>query len=159
MDLAYQPIGIIRSPFKTRNDMPVQPVGDASADGYVDVAPEFQEGLRDLDGFTHIILIYHFHMAQAYTLTVTPFLDTTPRGLFSTRAPSRPNPIGLSIVQLRGIEANRLSVTQLDIIDETPLLDIKPYVPEFDSHPDAFGGWFERSRGAARRMLSDKRFD
>jgi tRNA (adenine37-N6)-methyltransferase len=159
MDITYRTIGIIRSPFKTRTDMPVQPVGDASADGFVDVDPEFQEGLRDLDGFTHIIVLYHFHKTQSYTLTVTPFLDTAPRGIFSTRAPSRPNAIGLSIVRLRAIEANRLSVTQLDIIDETPLLDIKPYVPEFDSHPDAYGGWFERSRGAARQTRSDKRFD
>jgi tRNA (adenine37-N6)-methyltransferase len=159
MDIAYRPIGIIRSPFKTRNDMPVQPVSEASADGFVDVDLEFQEGLRDLASFSHIILIYHFHKAHACALTVTPFLDTSPRGLFSTRAPSRPNPIGLSIVRLRGIEANRLTVTQLDIVDETPLLDIKPYVPEFDSHPDAHGGWFERSRGTARRILSDKRFE
>jgi tRNA (adenine37-N6)-methyltransferase len=159
MNIAYRPIGIIRSPFKTRKDMPVQPVGKASADGFVDVEGEFQEGLRDLENFSHIILIYHFHKAHAYALTVTPFLDTSPRGLFSTRAPSRPNSIGLSIVRLRGVNENRLSVTQLDIIDETPLLDIKPYVPEFDCHPDAYGGWFERSRGEARQTLSDDRFD
>jgi len=159
MELIYRPIGIIRSPFKNLSDMPVQPVGAASAKGFVDVDPQYQEGLCDLEGFSHLILIYHFHRAQPCKLRILPFLDTSPRGVFSTRAPSRPNPIGLSIVGLCGIDKNRLSVSQLDILDETPLLDIKPYVPEFDAPPEAYGGWFERSRGAARKKLSDNRFE
>lgn len=159
MDIIYRPIGIIRSPFKTLSDMPVQPVGDASANGFVEVDPQFREGLGDVEGFSHLILIYHFHRAQPCRLRILPFLDTSPRGVFSTRAPSRPNPIGLSIVGLRGIDKNRLLVSQLDVLDETPLLDIKPYVPEFDALPEAYGGWFERSRCSARKKLSDDRFE
>jgi tRNA-Thr(GGU) m(6)t(6)A37 methyltransferase TsaA len=159
MDIIYRPIGIIRSPFKTISDMPVQPVSDASANGFVEIDPQYQEGLCDVEGFSHLILIYHFHRAQPSKLSVLPFLDACPRGVFSTRAPSRPNPIGLSIVGLHGINKNCLSVTQLDILDDTPLLDIKPYVPEFDARPEAYGGWFECSRGAARKKLSDNRFE
>jgi tRNA-Thr(GGU) m(6)t(6)A37 methyltransferase TsaA len=158
MDLLYRPIGVIRSPFKEIEFMPVQPIGADSACGVIEVDPLYQEGLKDLEGFSHLILIYHFHRSRAFDLTVTPFLDTESRGLFATRAPSRPNPIGLSIVELVGVTGNRLSVAKLDILDETPLLDIKPYVPEFDSRPNALAGWLDKARGAARSKLSDKRF-
>jgi tRNA-Thr(GGU) m(6)t(6)A37 methyltransferase TsaA len=158
MDILYRPIGVIRSPFTDPESMPVQPIGAESARGVIEVDPSYEEGLRDLDGFTHLILIYHFHKSRPCRLTITPFLDTQSRGLFSTRAPSRPNPVGLSIVELLGVDGNRLSVAKLDILDGTPLLDIKPYVPEFDSRPDAVGGWFEKARGAAATKLSDGRF-
>ncbi len=158
MDILYRSIGIIRSPFTSVESMPVQPVSDQSARGVVEINSAYQEGLKDLEGFSHLILIYHFHKARAPSLTVTPFLDTQARGLFATRAPSRPNPIGLSIVELLTVEGNRLSVAKLDILDGTPLLDVKPYVPEFDSRPDAAGGWFEKTRGAASSKLSDDRF-
>jgi tRNA (adenine37-N6)-methyltransferase len=158
MDIFYRSIGVIRSPFTELESMPVQPVGVGSAQGTVEIDPAYQEGLKDLEAFSHLILLYHFHKSRACSLTVTPFLDTQARGLFSTRAPSRPNPIGLSIVELLGVDGNRLSVAMLDIIDGTPLLDIKPYVPEFDSRPDAVGGWFEKARGAVSSKLSDDRF-
>ncbi len=158
MDILYRSIGVIRSPFTDPESMPVQPVSANSARGEVEIDPCYQEGLKDLDGFTHLVLIYHFHKSRPYRLTLTPFLDTACRGVFSTRAPSRPNPIGLSIVELLGVEGNRLRVAKLDILDGTPLLDIKPYVPEFDSRPDAIGGWFEKTRGAATNKLSDGRF-
>lgn len=158
MDILYHPIGVIRSPFTSVGSMPVQPVGAGGAQGAVEVDPLYQEGLKDLGGFSHLILIYHFHKARPCSLTVTPFLDTQARGLFATRAPSRPNSIGLSVVELIGVEGNRLSVAKIDILDRTPLLDIKPYVPEFDARPDAIGEWVEITRGAASSKLSDDRF-
>lgn len=159
MEIVYRAIGVIHSPFKTLKSMPVQPVSDASARGIVEVEPEYQEGLADLEGFSHLILIYHFHLAHSCNLTVLPFLDNENRGVFATRAPSRPNPIGLSIVGLTGVDKNRLDVAQLDILDGTPLLDIKPYVPEFDHRPNARAGWFEQARGAVYSKLSDDRFE
>ena len=118
------------------------------------VAP-FVEGLKDLDGFSHVILLYHLHAARSPALTVTPFLDTEPRGLFATRAPTRPNPIGLSVVELMRIEGNVLHVDGLDVLDGTPLLDLKPFVPEFDHRSDCRIGWLE---GKTKDRLSDDRF-
>lgn len=138
--------------------MPIQPTGEASAPGTIEIFPEYQEGLKDLDGFSHVILIYHFHWVSSSKLTVTPFLDSEPRGIFATRAPTRPNPIGMSVVELLKIEGNTLHVDHLDVLDGTPLLDIKPYVPEFDYPPQARIGWLEQAQGKARRMKSDDRF-
>ena len=117
----------------------------------------FVEGLSDLDGFSHVILLYHFHKTDGYKLRVIPFLDTRPRGLFATRAPRRPNPIGLSVVKLLGIEGNELSVEGIDVLDGTPLLDVKPYVGEFDVREGARFGWLEKSR--ERRAVADDRFE
>ncbi len=158
MDIFYHSIGVIRSPFTELESMPVQPIGAGNARGTVEVDPSYQDGLKDLEGFSHLILIYHFHRSRACSVTVRPCLDRESRGLFAARAPSRPNPIGLSIVELLGVEGNCLSVANLDIVDGTPLLDIKPYVPEFDCRPDAIAGWFEKARGAACSKLSDGRF-
>ena len=138
--------------------MPIQPTGAAGIQAIVEVFPEFAEGLRDLEGFSHIILLYHFHRVQESRLTVTPFLDSQPRGVFATRAPKRPNPIGLSIVKLLGVEQNILHVENVDILDGTPLLDIKPYVPEFDQHPADRVGWLEQAKGRVQRTRSDDRF-
>ena len=132
MILNYEPIGSIHSPFHTVEDMPIQPTSQASKPGVVEIYSQYAEALKDLDGFSHIYLIYHFHRVASSKLTITPFLDTQPRGLFATRAPCRPNPIGLSLVQLSHIEGNRLHVVRLDILDQTPLLDIKPYIPELE---------------------------
>ncbi len=148
MDIHYRPIGVVRSPFADPESMPVQPVGVESARGVIEIDPSYEEGLKDLEGFTHLILLYHFHKSGPCRLTITPFLDTQRRGLFSTRAPSRPNPIGLSIVELLGVDGNRLSVAKLDILDGTPLLDIKPYVPEFDVRTDVRTGWYAARRRA-----------
>ena len=144
-------IGIIHSPHQQAAGTPVQSALAAVVKGTVEVFPEYAGGLRDLDGFERIWLVYWFDRARASQLVVTPYLDTTPRGLFATRAPCRPNPIGLSAVRLLGIAGNILEVDGLDILDNTPLLDIKPYIPEFDAFeakriggavmPRAVAGW------------------
>lgn len=158
MEITYRPIGVIHSPFTEKKGMPIQPTGAANVRGTVEVLPEFAPGLADLAGFSHIILLYHFHRAGAARLTVTPFMDTQPRGLFSTRAPTRPNPIGLSIVRLLAVEQNKLYIENVDILDGTPVLDIKPYVPDFDQHPADRVGWLERAKGQVRNRRSDARF-
>jgi tRNA-Thr(GGU) m(6)t(6)A37 methyltransferase TsaA len=114
--------------------------------------------LRDLEGFSHIILLYHFHRVRDVKLVVTPFMDSQPRGLFSTRAPKRPNPIGLSVVRLLRVEGHVLHIENVDILDGTPILDIKPYVPDFDQHPAERVGWLEGAKGRVRGKRSDDRF-
>ncbi len=139
----FRPIGLIRSPFTGKDKTPIQPYR-SNAHGVVELLPEFEDGLRDLDGFSHLILLYHFHRADpGYDLLVTPFLDDRPRGLFATRYPRRPNCLGLSVVRLLRREANLLHVAAIDVLDGTPLLDIKPYVPPFDAVPEATMGWLE----------------
>jgi len=159
MSIIFKPIGIIHSPFHTLEEMPIQPTSQASQPGMVEIYPQYVEGLKDLDGFSHIYLIYHLHRAASSKLTVTPFLDTQPRGLFATRAPCRPNPMGLSLVQLDKIEDNQLYITRLDILDQTPLLDIKPYIPEFEPRENTRVGWVEQARGRIRTRKSDERFN
>lgn len=138
--------------------MPIQPTGEASAPGAVEIFPEFEAGLKDLEGFSHIILLYYFHQVHGASLTVLPFLDSEPHGIFATRAPTRPNPIGLSVVRLLRIEGRMLHVENLDILDGTPLLDIKPYVPGFDYRAEARTGWLKNAQGKARDTKSDDRF-
>jgi len=138
--------------------MPIQPTSKASAPGRVEIFPEYVEGLKDLDGFSNIILLYHMHAIREQALTVTPFLDSSPRGLFATRAPIRPNPIGLSIVQLNRIDGRVLHFGDLDILDGTPILDIKPYVPEFDYRPEARIGWLAKAKEEVKEKTSDDRF-
>jgi len=156
--LAFVPIGVIRTPFTRPKGMPIQPSGAKDVRGRVEVLPAYHDGLKDLDGFSHIILLYHFHLSQGYSLTVVPFLDTRPRGLFATRAPRRPNPIGLSVVRLERVEGGVLHVRDVDVLDATPLLDIKPYVPKFDAPTGARSGWLEDAAHAAASRRSDDRF-
>ena len=158
MSLSIIPIGTIHSPFLSLEGMPIQPSGATDVEGSVILDPSYEEGLEDLDGFSHIILIYHFHKSKGYNLRVTPFLDKTKRGLFSTRAPRRPNPLGLSIVRLVSREKNRIVIKDVDILDNTPLIDIKPYVPRFDVKQDTRSGWLEKAQEKARSMKSDDRF-
>ena len=139
--------------------MPIQPVAGSGVQGTVEVFKEFQAGLKDLDGFSHIILLYHLHRSEGFELEVTPFLDTVKRGLFATRAPKRPNPIGLSIVRLIGIDGGLLRIENVDIVDGTPLLDIKPYVPEFDGQTDIRTGWLEQVKRRIPKGTSDDRFE
>jgi tRNA-Thr(GGU) m(6)t(6)A37 methyltransferase TsaA len=157
MNIEYRPIGTIHTPHKKIEGMPIQPSRAAGVPGTVEVFPGFAEGLADLNGFSHIILLYHFHKSSGYELNVIPFLDTEVRGLFATRAPRRPNPIGLSVVRLVKVEGTRLSVEDVDILDGTPLLDIKPYVSEFDERAEIRLGWLEAAR--KRKKLSDDRFE
>ena len=158
MEIKYQPIGIIHSPFKNVQGMPIQPTGAANVQGRVELVPELTSGLKDLDGFSHIILLYHFHQIQGEELVVTPFLDLEARGIFATRAPKRPNPIGLSIVKLTGIDDSTLYIENVDILDGTPLLDIKPYVPEFDHFSVERVGWLGKTREKVQSKRSDNRF-
>lgn len=159
MNISYQPIGIIKTPFRTVEGMPIQPAGAESVRGSIDIFPEFSEGLKDLAGFSHIILLYHFHRASKPKLVVTPFMDSKPHGVFATRAPSRPNSIGLSVVRLTGIEECTLHLENVDILDGTPLLDIKPYAPDFDQYSVDRIGWLHQASGVVKDKRSDKRFE
>ena len=142
MEFTMKSIGVIHSPFTDKKQTPIQPTR-SKAVGQVEVYPEFAEGLRDVEGFSHLILLYAFHQSSGYALRVRPFLDDTLRGLFATRHPCRPNPIGLSIVRLLARRENALEIEGVDILDGTPLLDIKPYVPPFDAFPEATMGWLK----------------
>lgn len=156
--IVFEPIGIVRSPFTDPKGMPIQPMGARNVEGRAELRPELAEGLRDLDGFSHVILLYHFHRAGPARLTVTPFLDDTPHGVFATRAPTRPNPVGLSVVRLEAVEGATLRLRDVDILDGTPLLDVKPYVPKFDRPEAANCGWLEESGDHARQRRADERF-
>jgi tRNA-Thr(GGU) m(6)t(6)A37 methyltransferase TsaA len=139
--------------------MPIQSNGAIGVKGQIIVKEEFISGLTDLDGFSHIILIYYFHKSLGFELQVTPFLDDRKRGLFATRAPKRPNSIGISVVRLLSIENNILHVVNVDMLDQTPLLDIKPYVPDFDIHKTEKNGWVEKKTDKLNKTKSDKRFE
>jgi len=157
MKIVYEPIGIVHSPFKEAKGTPIQPSRSENAEGSVEIHQQFVDGLRDLDEFSHIVLLCHLHKTRKHRLRVTPFLDTEPRGLFSTRAPSRPNPIGLSVVELLSIEGTTLNIRGVDLLDGTPVLDIKPYVGEFDEPVKLRTGWLGRAR--ARTRVADGRFE
>ena len=157
-NVVYKPIGIIHSPFNDLDEMPIQPASDSSRPGTVEIYPEFEEGLKDLEGFSHIYLIYHLHKVNKSRLVVIPFLDTEPHGIFATRGPSRPNPIGLSLVKIVSLEGNLIHVDRVDVLDGTPLLDIKPYVPEFENVDSVKIGWFEKAKAQIRSRKSDNRF-
>jgi tRNA (adenine37-N6)-methyltransferase len=141
MEFQLHPIGIIHSPFTDKSQTPIQ-ASRSQAKGAVEIYPEFTEGLQDLEGFSHIHLLYVFHESSGYSLLVKPFLDDQLHGLFATRYPYRPNPIGLSVVRLIAIQGNNLEVEGVDMLDGTPLLDIKPYVPDFDIRTDTRDGWY-----------------
>jgi tRNA-Thr(GGU) m(6)t(6)A37 methyltransferase TsaA len=158
MRIEYKQIGTIRTPFKSIEGMPIQPAGAELVPGTVEVSPEYSEGLKDLEGFSHIILIYHFHKVTESKLIVTPFMDDQPRGVFATRAPKRPNPIGISVVRLVEIEGSTLKVENVDMFDGTPLIDIKPYVPDFDQYPADRVGWLEHAKEGVKEKKSDSRF-
>ena len=159
----FRPIGVIRTPYAEPAGTPIQGALAAEVPGTVEVDPALADGLADLDGFSHVILLYAFHRSEGFALTVTPYLDDEQRGLFATRAPRRPNPIGLTVVRLRSVEGTTLHVAGVDMLDGTPLLDIKPYTPTFDAPPDPMNGWMAthldaRARGATVRDVADERF-
>ena len=116
-DIRYKPIGVIRSPFKEPKGTPIQPAGAKGIDGTVEIFPEYAEGLKDIEGFSHIILLYHFHLSKGSALIVKPYMDSEAHGVFATRGPSRPNPIGLSVVRLVRVEGNTLHIQDVDIVD------------------------------------------
>jgi len=158
LKIEFTPIGVIHSPFTKPEGMPIQPSGARGITGTVELFEPFAAGLKDLDGFSHIMLIYCFHRSSGYSLEVVPYLDTTVRGVFATRAPRRPNPIGISVVRLKSIEGRTLNIQDIDVLDGTPLLDIKPYVPEFDAPTDVRTGWLETLAKKNINKKSDDRF-
>jgi tRNA-Thr(GGU) m(6)t(6)A37 methyltransferase TsaA len=157
-EITYSPIGIIHSPFPDISGMPIQPAGARGIRGTVEIIGKYQEGLSDLNGFSRIILIYNFHECSSCQLTVIPFLDTKTHGIFATRAPCRPNAIGLSIVRLVSLNGCELIIEDVDVLDGTPLLDIKPYVPPFDCYPDEEYGWLADRGNTVGSKRSDMRF-
>jgi tRNA-Thr(GGU) m(6)t(6)A37 methyltransferase TsaA len=157
-EFVYRAIGVIHSPFRDVADMPIQPAGARGAAGAVAIDERYQEGLRDVDGFSHIILVYHFHLSRGHSLLVKPFLDDSTHGVFATRAPRRPNPIGLSVVRLVRIEGPVLHIEDVDIVDGTPLLDLKPYVPLFDIRQNVKTGWLADRGEGVFYARADERF-
>ena len=158
MKITYTPIGIIHSPFTELSGMPIQPTGENSTEGKLEIYPKHADGLKDIEGFSHIYLLYHLHKAAPAKLHLKPFLDNQARGVFSTRAPRRPNPIGLSLVKITRVEENFIFVENIDILNGTPLLDIKPYIPEFEDTSKIRVGWLRKSKGKVRQKKSDGRF-
>ncbi len=158
-EIVYRPIGLVRSPFTQLEGMPLQSVAAADVEGTIEIHPEFATGLQDIAGFSHLIVVAHLHRGEPGGLVVVPFLDDTPRGVFATRSPRHPNPIGISVVRLLGVDGAVLRVAGLDLLDETPVLDLKPYVPTFD-HVDAERvGWFEGRAADVHRLRADARFE
>lgn len=158
MDINFTPIGFVRSPFKEIKGMPVQPTGAIGVTGAIEVDPRLEEGLKDLDGFSHIFILYHLHRSSGFFLLVKPFLDNQMHGVFATRVPKRPNAIGLSILKLKGVERNTVHVENIDILDGTPVLDIKPYVSNFDIWEADRFGWFTENANKAKHFKADERF-
>lgn len=156
--ITLRSIGVLRTPFDTPEDMPIQPISSSAASGKAIIFPEYSDGLFDLDGFSHVILVYYLHRVKRQEMIVTPFLDSTSHGVFATRAPVRPNPIGISVVELEKIEGTTLFLANVDMLNGTPLLDIKPYVPDFDSYPLAQAGWYDKIDSKPENPQSDDRF-
>lgn len=142
--ITMHPIGIVRSPHGEPKGTPIQGVFAQDVEGIVELKTDYAEGLKDLDGFSHAILIYFFHKSDEERLVGKPYLEDEEHGIFSIRGPHRPNHIGLSVVRIRGIEGCNLRFNEVDILDGTPILDIKPYVRQFDSRNDAVSGWLEK---------------
>jgi len=158
MNITYTPIGYFKTPHLDVRGMPIQPPGAKGVAGSILVLPKYLEGLKDLDGFSYVIILYHLHEICGYDLTVTPFLDNAPHGIFATRSPKRPNPIGLSVMELVEVRGAEVVLGNVDVLDGTPVIDIKPYVPDFDQWPATRVGWFEGKSGNAAHHRSDDRF-
>ena len=156
--LAYRPVGVIHSPLKEPFGAPIQSVAARDVEGVVELFPQYAEALRDIEGFSHLILIYHFHMSGKSSLIVRPYLDDETHGVFATRGPARPNPIGISVVRLARVDGTRLHITGVDILDGTPLLDIKPYIPQFDAIETEKIGWLKDRIHMVEGTKDDGRF-
>jgi tRNA-Thr(GGU) m(6)t(6)A37 methyltransferase TsaA len=155
----FRPIGIIHTPFQKLKGMPIQGALVPETDGWIEVYPEYAEGLKDIEGFSHLIILYIFHRSRGYHLLARPFLEETQRGLFAIRAPRRPNPIGITVVKLLQRQDGRLDIAGVDMIDGTPLLDIKPYISAIDAHPEATEGWISgKMKRDGSKKISDGRF-
>ncbi len=157
-NIVYKPIGIIYSPFKEPKNTPIQPAGAEGIEGRIEVFSEYSECLKDIEGFSHIIIIYHFHLVKNWKPLVKPYMDENFHGVFATRAPARPNSIGLSIVNLVDVNNNILIVKDIDVVDKTPLIDIKPYTPDFDIREVKRIGWLEKNIHKLPNSKDDGRF-
>ncbi|MFA9392897.1 MAG: tRNA (N6-threonylcarbamoyladenosine(37)-N6)-methyltransferase TrmO [Prolixibacteraceae bacterium] len=157
-EIIYKPIGLVRSPFKNPKGTPIQAAASINTEAVIEIFPEFSEGLLDLEHYSHIYILYHLHLSQYKGLTVIPFLDTKPHGVFATRSPSRPNSIGLSVVILERIEGSLLYVKNIDILDGSPVLDIKPYLPQFDVFETSKNGWLATQVHKLDKQKDDGRF-
>lgn len=152
-------IGTIETSFTTIEDMPIQSASAGDSPGSIELFPEYAEGLKDLEQFSHLILLYNFHRQNGFSLKVTPFMDDREHGVFATRSPKRPAAVGMSIVKLIRIEENRIYFEGADMLKGTPLIDIKPFFRQFDNRPDALSGWLDRqSENTLRKVRSDSRF-
>lgn len=156
--ISYTPIGYVHSPFQQTVGMPIQAVAARGVPGRIELAPEYHAGLQDIEEFEYLILLYHLHRIEGASLTVTPFLDHQPHGIFATRSPKRPNPIGLSVVRLVKVEGLILHIEDVDVLDGTPLIDIKPYVPDFDVRETKRIGWFAKNVSEVNHVRADDRF-
>lgn len=160
MTIEMEPIGIIKTPFNEIEGMPIQPMGAKGIKGNIEIKEKFKDGLKDLEDFSHINIIYLLHKVENYSLEVKPFLDNKTHGIFATRSPKRPNRIGSSIVKIDKIDGNIIHISNVDVLNKTPLLDIKPHVPHLyeDTIEDLQVGWFENNYQKAKTMKSDSRF-
>ncbi|MGA2797600.1 MAG: tRNA (N6-threonylcarbamoyladenosine(37)-N6)-methyltransferase TrmO [Thermoguttaceae bacterium] len=157
MKIEFQPIGIVNSPFKEQPGTPIQPLYAENARGKIEIFEPYRAALKDLSGFSRVWLIYYFDRAKTWEPMVVPYRDVRQRGLFATRAPARPNAIGISAAKLIAVEEDSIEVEEIDVLDGTPVLDIKPYVPKFDSYPNEKAGWYDNE--SVNRITADNRFD
>jgi len=143
-EITMHAIGVIHSPYKKVKDIPIQGRFKDDVEAWIELEYEYVQGLKDIDKFSHCILIYYFHKSDKETIEGKPFLEDEKHGIFAIRSPHRPNHIGFSVVKIQRIRGNKLYFTQVDMIDGTPLLDIKPYVKYFDSREDVISGWLDK---------------
>lgn len=159
MTFTFKSIGTLKTPYRSKSGVPIQGIFDAESEGEAEVFEEYEPGLKDIEGFSHLILVYVFHKSEGYELVCRPYMEDQVHGVFAVRAPRRPNPIGFSVVRLRRRAGRILYLSEVDMLDGTPLLDIKPFVPRFDHRPEARVGWMERTfRDEGYRTVSDDRF-
>jgi tRNA (adenine37-N6)-methyltransferase len=157
--IIINPIGVIRTPHTDIKNMPIQPIAAEGIKGYIELLPEYVAGLKDMEGFSHITLVYRFHKIVGFELEVIPFMDTEKRGIFSCKAPKRPNAIGISTVKLIAIGGNIIHIEQVDMLDGTPLIDIKPFYPRYDNRENVTIGWLEKNKDLPlEKLRADERF-
>ena len=158
-NIIIKPIGTIYTPHKDIKNMPIQPIAAEGIIGFIKLEPEYVAGLKDLEGFSHITLLYHFHKINGFELEVIPFMDTVPHGIFATRSPKRPNAIGISTVKVLGIDGDIIHIEQADMLNESPLFDIKPFYPRYDNRDNCKIGWLQKNRDMPlEKLRSDERF-
>ncbi len=157
--ITLYPIGTIYTPHNDISNMPIQPIAAEGIQGYIELLPEFVAGLKDIEGFSHITLLYYLHKIEGYDLQVIPFMDTEPHGIFATRAPKRPNAIAISTVKLVRVEGTKLIIEQVDMLNGSPLIDIKPFYPRYDNRENVAIGWLEKNKDLPiEKLRSDERF-